>query len=247
MICILSGYERQNWPCKDLADFLINLRFNNDYAWYHSFAHNFIPAASARNKMADALKDLDADWILMIDNDMAPPANLLDTIKNAPADAGVVVPKFFLWDQTARSVRLCWGIDNLPRTPNGDIVIEDKYYELNKCGTGAIFIRPEVFRTVTPPWFFYTYDAMQGMTATEDINFAQKVIAHGIKVYGYGGITVGHNHTVDLSVVAKMLYDFKNKTESPSVGSVADGESLPTSQPNQDETACPAGEISSVQ
>jgi hypothetical protein len=219
LIAILTTYERQGWPTKDLADWLANLRCNANYAWQHTFCHNFIPAAGARNTICDSFKDCGADWILMIDNDMSPPMNLLDAIKDAPADAMVVVPKFFLWDETNLSLKLCWGWDEdaaggdcAPKDPaTGKVRIESKYYPLFKCGTGAIFVRPEVFQKIPAPWFFYTYDEMKNMTATEDINFCLKLREHGMKIYGYGGMTVGHHHTVNLAALARLLYDVKEE------------------------------------
>jgi len=86
LICILTTYERSGWPHPDLLDFVYSLRFNFSYATAFVKAHNFIPAAGARNFFCRNMKDTDADWLLMIDNDMSPAANLLDTIKDAPAD-----------------------------------------------------------------------------------------------------------------------------------------------------------------
>lgn len=247
LIAILTTHERVGWPTKQLADWLGNLRCNPSYAWQHTFAHNFIPAAGARNTIAKNFKDCGADWILMLDNDMVPPDNLLDAIKEAPSDAGVVVPKFYLWDETQRKVTLCWGIENPALTPSGHVAIDsDKYYLLNKCGTGAIFVRPEVFQKVPPPWFFYTYDDDANMTATEDINFALKIREHGIKIYGFGGVTVGHYHNVNLAILAQVLFDKKSSevAERPSPASVDDRVSLSLSHPNHGETACPADESS---
>jgi len=87
--------ERHGWPTKDLADWLANLRCNANYAGSTPSATTLFPAAGARNTIAHNFKDCGADWILMVDNDMSPPMNLLDAIKDAPADALVVVPKFF--------------------------------------------------------------------------------------------------------------------------------------------------------
>ncbi len=217
MIAVLSTYERHGWPTKDLADWLACLRNNPNYAWQHSFCHNFIPAAGARNTIANSFKDCGADWILMLDNDMSPPLRLLDTIKNAPADAMVVVPKFFLWDETNISLKLCWGwhpgtepVDPL----TGHVKLESKYYELHQCGTGAIFIRPEVFQKLPAPWFFYSYDAMNNMTSTEDINFCVKLREAGMKIYGFGGLTVGHHHTVNLAALARLLFDVRQEAVS---------------------------------
>jgi hypothetical protein len=256
LIAILTTYERQGWPCKDLADWLANLRCNANYAWQHTFCHNFIPAAGARNTVAKNFKDCGADWILMLDNDMSPPPNLLDTIQGAPKDAAVIVPKFYLWDETNRTVKLCWGIDEDKQetaTVHGKklMAVRNKFYELNKCGTGAIFIKPEVFQKVPHPWFWYRYDPDHNMIATEDIVFANSVREHGFKIYGNGGITVGHHHTVNLAVLASCFYDLHKEEDSCAVSTndaasaSVDGEaSLPISHQDHGEPARPAGESS---
>src|SRR5579872_5096898 len=111
LICILTTYERSGWPHPDLLDFVYSLRFNFSYATAFVKAHNFIPAAGARNFFCRNMKDTDADWLLMIDNDMSPGPDLLDTIKDAPEDAMVVVPRFHLWDHNAGTTKLCWGLE----------------------------------------------------------------------------------------------------------------------------------------
>ncbi len=207
LIFVLTTYERTGWVQKDLAQFLIGLRENMAYATQIMFIHNSIPAAGARNyigRLMCSAKGTLPDWVCMIDNDMAPPANLLDTIKAAPADAAVAVPAFHLWDGDERRTKLCWGMDDRQVAAIRGCIDPGKFYPLTKCGTGVIFIRPKLFRKVPAPWFWYTYNEDMHMTSTEDINFALKAREHGLKLYGKGGIVVGHHHTVDLALVDKI-------------------------------------------
>src|SRR6266704_4629476 len=94
LMCVFTTYERTGWPNKALLEFVEWLRQdpNPRYAVNVVNANNFIPVAGARNFFAKRVRDSGADWLLMIDNDMSPPHNLLDTIKDAPADADIVVP-----------------------------------------------------------------------------------------------------------------------------------------------------------
>ena len=218
LICILTTYERSGWPHPDLLDFVYSLRFNFSYATAFVKAHNFIPAAGARNFFCRNMKDSDADWLLMIDNDMSPPPNLLDTIKNAPADAMAVVPKFHLWDHDAGTTKLCWGLEREPEMhPDGvkGFKLASGFHELTKCGTGSIFIRPALLGRIPEPWFWYTYNDDQSLVATEDINFCLKIREHGYKVYGNAEVEVGHHHTVNLARLNGILYEENKASNNP--------------------------------
>lgn len=245
LVCVLTTHERQGWVCKHLAEWIANLRFNPNYLTHVAFAHNFIPAASARNFFCRTLKDATPkpDWLLMIDNDMAPNDDLLDSVKDAPEDASIVVPRFMMWDEGKPRATLCWGMDRSPQQDSTTFdVIPGKFYELTKCGTGAIFIKPEVFSKIEMPYFWYTYNSDMGMDGTEDINFCKKVRDAGLKIYGNGSVDVGHYHNVNLSILAKLICDTRDKKEldkSESLGSVAIDESKSPSDLSV-VAACPA-------
>jgi len=209
LITVLSTYERQGWHHPSISDFLYSLRGNFDYATHYTPLSNFIPAASARNFIGRQFKDSEADWMLQIDNDMDVPLNILDTIKGVPEDAGVVVPQFHLWDAHTAKVGLCWGMKvdgkDTHRLPDGSEVHRGKFEgfkELTKCGTGAIFIRREVFEKVPFPWFEYVVNEYGGFDGSEDISFCTKAREHGIKIYGNPAIQVGHLHSVNLLTLA---------------------------------------------
>lgn len=216
LICVLTTHERTGWVCTQLAEWLTDLPLTgNGVQFSVTYAKNFVPAASARNFFCRRLSQMEPKptWALMIDNDMAPPPNLLDTIKNAPKDAAVVVPQFQMWDESKPSVTLCWGMDEKvapQRDGNQRFTIEPgRFYPLTKCGTGAIFIRPWLFDKISMPYFWYTYNADQGMDGTEDINFCKKVVDAGCKIYGNSSVIVGHYHNVNLAVLANYVYGSK--------------------------------------
>src|SRR5690349_6373656 len=133
--CIPTMHERNGCVCKQLSQWITDLPFidNRKYQVAVTYAHNFMPAASARNFFCRTYKNATPrpDWLLMIDNDMDPPPNLLSTIDNATADAAVVVPQFQMWDEGKGLVALCWGMDVPKREDGGQsFTIEpDKWYE----------------------------------------------------------------------------------------------------------------------
>lgn len=210
MMTVLTGYERTGWVHPDIAQFLYWTGATcSDYATHYVKLHNYSPACSARNAFCKQFKDADVDWLMMLDNDMAPGPNLLDTIKDAPKDAMVVTPRYHMWDGDMNTTRLCWGIDSLPLETDGAKLLSPGFHELDKCGTGAIFIRRELLNLVPHPWFFYSYNEDGGMMSTEDIEFCGKVKQHGYKIYGNASITLGHYHNVNLFGVDKAIHDTK--------------------------------------
>src|SRR6266704_1614186 len=230
---VLSTYERNGWHHPSITQFFADLPFQTGYAFRMIPVNNFQPAASGRNVFCKNFKDADADWICMIDNDMSIPANLIDVVNDAPADAGIVVPEFYLWDQTKSKLVLCWGIDNAPEG-KGVKAFGPGFHELSKCGTGVIFIRPHVLRQVPYPYFKYLYNADQGMDGTEDIQFCLSARKLGLKIYGNNAVKVGHYHSVELSSMwkwAESVYTSIN---------VLDNKTPQTETPTQDAGNPPA-------
>ncbi len=196
---VLSCYERNGWHHPSITQFFADLPFQTGYAFRMVPVNNFQPAASGRNVFCRNFKDADADWVAMIDNDMAIPANLIETVKDSPLDAGIIVPTFYLWDQTKAKLVLCWGMDHEPEKHGTTGEFAPGFHELSKCGTGVIFIRPEVLRKLPYPYFKYIYNEDQGMAGTEDIQFCIKARELGVKIYGNASVKVGHYHSVELS------------------------------------------------
>ncbi len=194
---VLSQYERGGWIHPSILQFFCDIPFKKGYAFRMVPIHNFIPAASGRNLFAKQVKDGDMDWICMIDNDMALPENFLDTLKDVPADASIVVPTFYMWNQFELKLTLCWGMDNA--TEGVVAKLAPGFHELTKCGTGAIFIKPEVFRALEYPYFTYLHNEDGSMYGTEDIQFCLRAREKGFKIYGNSSLKVGHYHSVELS------------------------------------------------
>jgi len=217
LIAVLSTFERSGWHHPSITEFMHSLRWEQNYATTFVPVHNFHPAASGRNTICKFFQtQTDADWICMIDNDMRVPSNLLDTLKDIPADAQLIAPTFYLWDESIPAVKMCLGIEK------GDLDIIEKdgreyvnfktipaFVPIFKCGTGVIFIHRSVFDTVPYPWFKYVYNEDQGMIGTEDIWFCDQAKKLGIKMYGNTRITVGHYHNVNLEKVADLVYNHR--------------------------------------
>jgi len=224
IIAPLSTHERSGWWHPNLGKFVSDLPHMVGYATSVCPMHNFTPAASARNILCKKVLELEEypDWICMIDNDMDPPYNLLDTVKDAPADAGIVVPEFSMFNQTEKKLTLCWSPD-IPEYDGHPIKLDIGFHRLVKCGTGAIFIKPEAFRNIAYPYFTYVYNEDGMQTGTEDIAFCEKAIKAGVKIYGNNRIRVGHYKSVDLGVLSQMLNRL-DRTAGTSIDSMSKAE-----------------------
>lgn len=234
---VLSTYERNGWHHPSITQFFADLPFQTGYAFRMVPINNFQPAASGRNVFCRNFKDADADWVAMIDNDMSIPANLADAVKDAPADAGIVVPTFYLWDQTKSKLVLCWGMDNEQQRSGTLGQFAPGYHELSKCGTGVIFIRPSVLRKVPYPYFKYVYNDDQGMAGTEDIQFCFRARELGIKIYGNASVHVGHYHSVELSSLWGWAESVYKLGETKDVG--VDSAHKDVERPSTDNAAIP--------
>src|SRR6516162_5389818 len=136
---VFSTYERNGWIQPSILQFFCDLPFRKDVAYRMIPVHNFVPCASGRNQLCKHSKDCkDVDWIVMIDNDMELRGDFLDTVKDAPADADIICPSFYMWNQSELNLALCWGLDS---APDGIATFGPGFHELTKCGTGAIFTK----------------------------------------------------------------------------------------------------------
>lgn len=229
LICPLSTHERTGWWHPNLGKFVADLPLHEGYATRVVPLHNFHPAAAARNHICKIVsKELlnEVDWLCMIDNDMDPPFDLLDTIKGAPEDAGIVAPEFAMFSESERKLTLCWTPD-ISGYEGEPILLDKGFHRLSKCGSGVIFIRPKALLIIPYPYFEYTYDEDGAQLASEDVIFCQKAYKAGVKIYGNNAIRVGHHHSVDLQVMSQMLNSldnrkatsvhFESKAECPSV------------------------------
>lgn len=162
--------------------------------------------ATARNRIAQISLDRNVDYVLMVDNDVVLPkdvlTNMLDDVKTVT-----------LGSYAHRN------IDNLYRgkscicklyDPKGkkyfNYPIESEYTaeEINQMnqngqykvqihggGMGCAFIKASVFRTIKYPWYDWVNYKDRGMLS-EDLYFCEQCKANGIGIYTDTRITCGH-------------------------------------------------------
>lgn len=208
VITPLSTYERHGWYSAELVWFLIASGQNRNYNITFHPCHKVDPVMAARNLSGKwFLENTKADWLCMIDNDMAPQMNLLTLLDSAHAYHDILLPQMHLWNETHRFPALCWE----PKEDLGGQVklsaqecqqfMSRKFVELNGGGTGCVFIRRHVLEQMPYPWFRREFDADGKMTASEDMLFMHDAVKQGFRIWGATEHVVGHYRSVDLSCI----------------------------------------------
>lgn len=158
--------------------------------------------ATARNRIAQAAIDKDADYVLMVDNDVVLP---VDALINLLDDAKDVCLGFYAHRGTdnlyhGRTCVCKIGWFNYP--------LESEYTaaelrELEEAGTykvaihgggmGCALIRTEVFRQMQYPWYDWVNyaDDNRGMLS-EDLFFCEKCKGAGIPIWTDTRVKCGH-------------------------------------------------------
>jgi hypothetical protein len=251
LITVLSHAERDGWHHPSITDFLYGLRWEDRYSTNYAPMSCFSPAASGRNVISKHFMDSEAEILMMIDNDMVVPPNIIDTLKDAPPDWGILAPIYYMWDGSRPSVTLCWGVQQ--GSKGHKVVGEKEYYDispgfhpLTKSGTGIMFVRKEAFAAVEYPYFRYRYNEHGMMIGTEDIYFCDMAREKGIKIYGNSAIRVGHMHQVNLLTMADMIYnglgidDAQRPVDSRKPNGVSSPAEMAASVPPASQVECPS-------
>ena len=152
-------------------------------------AENGYTIAENRNWIAAQTVKNNLDYLLMCDDDMVFPPDLLDRL-------------------LANNKDIC-GVAYHPRCETGQIIkyldethfirlkdnIDPKYKQTFECyatGTGIILIKCEVFRKTPQPWFMFDYYDNGCVKEGEDWFFCKKIRKFGFKIWSDPRISVGH-------------------------------------------------------
>jgi len=194
LILVLGSVERTGWPNHDLALALIHAGRDPRFACTFGNVLDYRPHDYARNVALAQARALNVDWLLQLDNDVAPNCNLLDMIAHAPADASVVGQRY-----AVRNSRE--SLFFFPQAAGS----RSAYEEVDALGGGVLAIRSTVWQHIPKgPWFTWQYkegSETRECECGEDVAFCRLVRQSGMKVYCYQQLAA-HYHTLDLSALA---------------------------------------------
>lgn len=145
--------------------------------------------ARARNNIAQQTLDEKADYVLMVDNDVVLPGDVLVNMLEDPVDVclGYYVHRndYNIYDGKTSICHL--GEFNYTNQFRADELNEMKARGLRKVlihggGMGCALIRADVFRRLPYPWFSWV-NYHDGNVLSEDLYFCEQCNQAGIQIY----------------------------------------------------------------
>jgi hypothetical protein len=207
-IAIFTLDERDGWMAPGMAQFLAAMSVvAKERAVSLQIKQNTKPIDWARNHIVQDFLASGFEWLLMVDNDMNPPPNLIDMVDRADGRMDILVPKFYAVKDRAVALPGSEG-------PGLALILgwqcfasglgKNEWCEIAWAGTGVMFIHRRVFDGLgRQPWFRFAYDDYGMMMNSEDVNFCQKARKAGFTIWGNQRFEADHYKTVPLSRLAQ--------------------------------------------
>lgn len=152
----------------------------------------------------DALES-NPDWLLFLDSDVIPPADVFPRLRNRGLD---VVSGLYYVDTPEQPHPAMWRLDDTD-SPTPVANSREGVFNVDAIGLGCLLVNAEVFEEIERPWFRWTrgYDEHpwdlrhQGERPgiSEDFDFCYKVKEAGYDVYVDTTVKCIHEKTCYLS------------------------------------------------
>lgn len=162
-----------------------------------------------RNRIVAGFLVSDAEFLLMIDDDMVPPENLLEMSEH---DCDIVGSLYYAWEKGSGPFVAAYYQKESGQywRPGLGEVEHSGLHEVALVGSGCLLIHRRVLQELPQPWFqFEISDDGQKVLTPEDFLFCQRATQHGFKVFLDTDRICGHIKRVDLRDVASMLIQRK--------------------------------------
>jgi len=164
--------------------------------------------ATARNRCAKKALELNADWLLMVDNDVTPPRDALANLLSHGVDA---VSGFYMHrctDTNATTERTCvckladaYGKPYFGYPPESEYTAAElramrergeNLVRIHGGGMGCFLVRTRVFDEMRYPWFAWL-DFGEGVgMLSEDLYFCEALRNEGIPIHVDTRVSCGH-------------------------------------------------------
>lgn len=179
---------------EELSDYEVEVNF-----------HHLQPVDANRNEMVKSfLEKENAEWLLMIDNDIVPPTNVLDMVLH---DEPVVSAVCTIKKGAVPSPTVMKEEGDSYRQVNISEVLEERdddsgLLKVEGVGTGCLLIRRDVLEDMQPPWFKFKYNEYGGLRLGEDFYFSRRCMGEDVDMFVDTNIITSHFKNVDLTEYA---------------------------------------------
>lgn len=161
------------------------------------------PVDACRNAIVKRfLEDNPAEWLFMIDDDIAPWPTVLEMVEHKKK----IISALCYIHKAGVPVSTCV----LKRKKDwvkfgGAGEGSNEPLEVQGVGTGALLIHRSVLEKIKPPWFRFTYKTDGTVLQGEDFYFSQKAKKAGYSLWLDSSRPCGHIHPIDIREEAALI------------------------------------------
>jgi hypothetical protein len=156
--------------------------------------------ASGRDILCTKFLESENEWLLMVDWDITyEPTAVYDLLDAAdPLERPIIAGCYVTYFGGGAQLRPCWMTEvegepfaAMDRVTIGEIV------ECTAVGMGFTLIHRSVLEDLAKihgddPWHFFGHDVINGSRVGEDLTFCQRARDAGFRIWGHGGVLLGH-------------------------------------------------------
>lgn len=215
---VLIVIPTQGWVHFSLVGRLPHILYDDRYA-VTLLLLNERPVEHARNHAAAVTREMDVDYLLMIDADNPPLRNPLDLVELDKDIIGCPTPMYKRADRTRPDKGgIFWNVmeptnEEAPFHYGADAIGERHgLAEVSVVGTGCILIARRVVEVMPDP-FVRTFDRHGLCVEGSDLTFCTRAKELGFKVWVHYDYPCLHHCRIELSEIADVKFDRRFKDD----------------------------------
>jgi len=171
------------------------------------------PVDANRNKMVkNFLEDEENEWLLMIDDDVVPPGDILEMIDlgEKVVSATVTIKKDGVPHPVIVKQRDDGKYRRITMQEYSEEITDKGLVEVDGVGTGCLLIHRSVLEEMSPPWFKFLYNEDGTLKLGEDFYFGQRLRELGQPMYVSSDFVCSHYRKTDLTEFAQIVAEAEN-------------------------------------
>ena len=192
LVAVLSGSERDRWISSQLFEGILALQLDGRMSILVTTS-SIDRYEVARNSCVRLARDMQADFLVMVDNDMVLPMGFPNILYDVTHAAKPIV------GFPSARINHDGSISSLTPHDNGEK--DGEFQRTGHVGSGLLILSSEVWRVMPRgPWFRWLTndDELLSRKLSEDYAFCELAQAHGLQVWSHQS-TAGHLKTSDIT------------------------------------------------